>query len=241
MDNTQSTMITTLGLDPITLRQQRRRRWWWWVLLLLLIGLGIALWRATPPAPTLSYKTAPAHRGDLVVTVTATGNLRPTNVVDVGIEVSGTVAKVAVDFNDTVKRGELLAQLDTTKLATAVLKSQAALASAQAQVDQVQATVIETQATLNRLERMRKLTDGKLPTEQELIGAQAAQRRAIAEEANAKAAVIQAQATLDGNLTDLTKATIRSPINGDVLKRAVEPGQTVAASFQAPILFTLAE
>jgi HlyD family secretion protein len=106
---------------------------------------------------------------------------------------------------------------------------------------QTQASVRETEDKLSRFARVLELSGGRVPSQLEMDAAKAALERARADEAAAKAAVSQAQATLDVNLTDLSKAVIRSPINGVVLKRSVEPGQTVAASFQAPVLFTLAE
>jgi HlyD family secretion protein len=187
------------------------------------------------------YTTEPARRGDLVVTVSATGTLEPTNQVDVGSELSGTIRSVEVDFNDRVKVGQVLARLDTTRLDAQVLQTDAALEAARARVLEAQASEAEAESQLARLERVRELSGGKVPSQQEYAAAQAAAARARATRKSAEAAVTQARATLDAQRTDLGKAAIVSPIAGVVLKRAVEPGQTVAASLQAPILFTLAE
>src|SRR5690606_10818198 len=174
-------------------------------------------------------ETHPVRRGDLTVTVTATGNLQPTNQVEVGTEISGTIRTVEVDYNDKVKAGQVLARLDTTRLEAQLQQAQAALATAEANVMQAQASVEEAQAQLARLKRVQELSGGKVPAQHELDAAQAALDRARANEASARAQVAQARATINATRTDLAKAVIRSPINGVVLKRSVEPGQTVAA------------
>ena len=189
----------------------------------------------------MQYQTQKVQHGNLTVTVTATGNLEPTNQVDVGTEVSGTVETVEVDYNDHVKIGQVLARLDMSKLQAQVLKSKAALESAQAKVLETQATVNETRNELERLKRVWELSDNKVPSQHDMDAAYAALQRALAAETIAKAQVSEAQATLEANETDLSKAVIHSPINGIVLTRSVEPGQTVASSLQSPVLFTLAE
>jgi len=187
------------------------------------------------------YKTQEVVRGNLTVVVTATGTLQPTNKVDVGSELSGILKSVQVDYNDRVKVGQVLATLDTSKLEAQVTQSKAVLESAKAKVLQAQATVMETRSKLTQFQKVRELSNNKVPSQAELDAAEAAFERAKADEASAKAAVSQAQATLEVNETDLSKSVIRSPINGVVLARSIEPGQTVAASFTAPVLFTLAE
>jgi len=161
--------------------------------------------------------------------------------VDVGSELSGIVDSVLVDENDRVKKGQVVARLDPSKLQDTVTKSRATLASAQAQLLQAQATVAEAGATLARFRQVAELSGGKVPSRSEMDGAEANLKRANANEASALASISQAQATLQSDETNLAKADIRSPIDGVVLARKVEPGQTVAASFQAPVLFTLAE
>jgi len=190
---------------------------------------------------TIEYKTEKVQRGDLVVIVTATGTLQPTNKVDVGSELSGTIRDVEVDYNSKVKAGQVLARLDTAKLEATIAQSRAALESAKAKVQQAQATVVETQAKLAQYQKVWDLSKGKVPSQTEMDAAKAANERAKADAANCIAAVSQAEAILNVNLTDLSKSVIKSPINGIVLTRSIEPGQTVAASFTAPVLFTLAE
>lgn len=206
----------------------------------LLVG---AVWLARSCAgdAELRYETASPHRGELIVHVTATGSLQPINQVDVGSELSGLVRDVFVDFNDVVKKGQELARLDTTRLEAQVLQSEAALEAATARVAQTRASRLEADAQLARLERVREMSGGKVPSAAELDAARAVAERARAEVASAAAAEGQARATLKTQRTDLAKTAIRSPIDGVVLKRTIEPGQTVAAAMQAPILFTLAE
>jgi HlyD family secretion protein len=146
-----------------------------------------------------------------------------------------------VDVNDQIKKGQELARLDRSKLRDAVTKSQANLAVAEAQVLQAEATAGEARAALERYRQVAQLSDGKVPSKNEMDIAKATLERAEANVASAKASVTQAQADLQSDETNLKKASIRSPINGVVLTREVDPGQTVAASFQAPVLFTLAE
>jgi HlyD family secretion protein len=216
-----------------------------WGLAALLLGVAAAsalmTWQATRTSTAPRYQTQEARRGSLTVSVKATGTLQPTNQVDVSSELSGIVKSVEVTYNARVKVGQILARLDTSKLEAQVLQSKAALESARAKLLQVQATVTEARASLLRLRRARELSGGKLPSQADLDSAVATLARAEADGASAAAAVAQAQAALDANQMDLGKAVIRSPINGVVLTRAVEPGQTVAASLQAPVLFTLAE
>jgi HlyD family secretion protein len=187
------------------------------------------------------YTTQEVTRGGLTVTVTATGNLEPRNQVDIGSELSGTIRSVAVDVNDTVKAGELLTKLDTSRLEAQVLQAQSSLASAEARVLQSVAGSKEARANLARLQKVRELSNNKLPSQQDMDVAESVVAQSEGEEAAARASVAQAKANLDAVKTDLGKTDIRSPINGIVLVRSVEPGQTVAASLQAPVLFTLAE
>ena len=198
-------------------------------------------WKKGNQSTAARYKTEEVRRGDLTVIVTATGTLQPTNKVEVGSELSGIIKSVEADYNSKVKVGQVLARLDTSKLEAQVTQSRAALESAKAKVLQAQATVKETRAKLAQFQKVRELSNNKVPSQSELDAAEAAFERAKADEASATAAVSQAQATLQANETDLSKSVIRSPINGIVLTRSMEPGQTVAASFTAPVLFTLAE
>jgi HlyD family secretion protein len=190
---------------------------------------------------TPHYATTPAHRGELLVSVSATGNLQPTNEVEVGSELSGLVTDVNVDNNDRVTKDQVLAKLDTSRLQDAIVQGQAALQSAQASVAQAQASEQQARATMARYQEVRQLSNGKVPSATEMDTAQADLARAIAVVRTAEAAVAQARAQLSSDQTSFSKATIRSPVTGVVLSRQVDPGQTVAASFNAPVLFLIAE
>ncbi|MBP8214378.1 MAG: efflux RND transporter periplasmic adaptor subunit [Propionivibrio sp.] len=192
-------------------------------------------------APQGQYATEDAAIGNLVVTISASGTLQPTRSVDVGSELSGTLEAVLVNENDTVKQGQVVARLDTSKLQDTAAKSRAAVAAAVANVAQMEATVAESRANLNRLRHVAELSGGKVPSKTELESAEASYQRAVANVDSAKAAVVQAQATLKSDETNIAKAVIRAPINGVVLTRKVEPGQTVVANMTTPVLFSMAE
>lgn len=211
------------------------------VLTAILVVAAIIIWKTADKKMVPQYKTEQVRRGELTVIVTATGTLQPTNTVSVGSELSGIIKSVEVNYNDRVKVGQILARLDTSKLEAQLAQSRAALESAKAKVLQSQATVGETRSKLKQYQKVSELSNGKVPSQSEMDAAEAAFERAKADAAGAIAAVSQAQAAFQSNETDLSKSIIRSPINGVVLTRNIEPGQTVAASFQAPVLFTLAE
>jgi len=239
----ESSLSVAETLD-ITQGPRRKRRLKWIILaILLLMGgvVGALAFRGMEAPASARYKTQKVEQGDLTVTVSATGNLEPTNQVDVGSELSGIVQSVLVEENDRVKVDQVLARLDTSKLEAQHAKNKAELASAKAKVLQAQATTREAESNLARLRHVRELSGNKVPSPYDIDAAEAALARARADEQSAAAAVAQAQATLKSTETDLGKSIIRSPMNGVVLDRSVEPGQTVAASLQAPVLFTLAE
>jgi HlyD family secretion protein len=239
VSNTQDIAMVLGTAEP----SRRRYRRWLFVAagaLVLAAAAAYFLLRAGDTAAA-RYVTEEASRGNLVATVSATGRLQPTNQVDVGSELSGTITRVLVDDNDRVKKGQVLAQLDLSRLQDQVAKSRAALAAAEAQLSQMQATEAEARANLARLRQVAGLSGGKVPSKAEMEAAEAALKRAAANVANARASIAQAEAQLKSDETNLAKASIRSPVNGMVLRRKVEPGQTVAASLQAPVLFTLAE
>ena len=185
-----------------------------------------------------TYRTEAATRGDLIVVVTATGSVQPSNKVDVSSELSGVVRKVFVDYNSLVKVGDVLAELDTDKLKATVDSSRAHMASAKAKVADAEATLEEKKA---EFERKKGLAARQVASVQDLDAAKAAFDRASAGLISAKADVGVAEAQLNLDITNLSKARIVSPINGIVLKRNVDPGQTVASSLQAPVLFSLAD
>ncbi|MFN6018253.1 MAG: efflux RND transporter periplasmic adaptor subunit [Verrucomicrobiota bacterium] len=218
--------------------------WKWLLPALVLVAGALLYWhfgrkddRENEPV----FKTENIVRGDIDLIVTATGNLTPTNQVTIGSELSGTVSEVLVDINDTVKKDQPIAQLDTAKLTQQTERNRAILLSAEARVTLAMATLTENTASLARYQDLLELSEGKTPSKAQMDTAQAAVDRSKAELESAKAAVNEAQANLRAIERDLSKSVIRSPVDGIVLSRTVEVGQTVAASFTAPVLFVIAE
>jgi len=213
------------------------------ILALVVLALGGGAWfwwsrveKAKNQVP--AYVTEILKRGKISLTITATGNLAPTTEVTVGSELSGTTLEVYVDFNDRVTKGKPLAKLDTSKLAQQTESSRATVRSAQAKVAQAEATVKESAATLARQQELHRIS---VSSTSDLEASIATADRARADVLSAQALVGEAEAQVRINENDLSKAIIKSPIDGIVLMRSIEPGQTVAASFTAPQLFVIAE
>jgi len=236
---TDDEIAKTLALDSDS---RVGRRWLFWLLLAALFGAAGAayyhfLYRPQPGL-RFHYSMVDVSRGDLITKVSATGAIQPVNQVDVGSELSGTIRVVEVDYNDRVHSGQVLARLDIDQRKARVLQSRAAYHIAKARLQEASATLLETRL---KLDRCRELAKKSLCSRQEMDTDLAAHQRAQAAKAIAQAQIEQAKAALDSDETDLKKAVIKSPIDGIVLSRNIEPGQTVAASFQTPVLFTLAE
>ena len=204
-----------------------------------LVALATAgsMWHDDDPA---IYRTELVAKGPLVSRVSATGALAPLTEVEVGTEVSGNVDAVYVDFNQPVMQGQVLARINTERIEASAEQARANLAFAEAQRSEAQAVVLQAEADLGRRKRVYQLSGGEVPSQSDLDAAQAAYDRAVARERSAAAQVDQAHAALDGHLSDLRRADVVSPIDGVVLDRRVETGQTVAAAFQTPVLFALA-
>jgi HlyD family secretion protein len=200
---------------------------------------GGAVWRIkTRPPPPVRYVTGEITTGDVVETVQSTGQVKPLTEVQVGAQVSGRITKVHVDFNSVVKAGDVLAEIDPTLFG-------AQIDSNQAQVEAARANVVRSEASLattrQRLERAKKLVAEGVGSQADLDTAQGAYDVALADIAAAKAQVAQGRAVLRSSSTNLQYTRIFSPIDGVVINRAIDPGQTVAASFQAPTLFVIAQ
>jgi HlyD family secretion protein len=220
----------------------RRPALWISVLALAAAAGGYFFWQGQRTAAAQPrYATETVNRGNLVVAVSANGTVVPTNKVDIGSELSGTVARVLVDVNDRVKKGQVLAELDTEKLRDQVMRSRASLDVAQARQRQAEATVREATGNLQRLQEVSRLSAGRVPSQAEMATAQATLARAQADVSSTQAGIADAKAAASVDETNLRKASIRSPINGVVLSRSVDPGNAVAASLQAVTLFTIAE
>lgn len=225
--------------SPKTPHPWRRRAWVLGALLLML--LLIWAWELSDQPKKTQYITEPLARGDITLSVSANGTLQPLRQVNVGSELSGTVQAVRVDVNDRVQRGQVLIELDPSKLNDQVQHARAALTSAQAQLTQVQATAREAQAQLARLEQVFAQSQGGIPSLTDMDAARATAARSQAAVLSARASVDQAQANLATNSTNLSKAAIVSPMDGVVLSRQVDPGNAVAASLQAVTLLTIAQ
>jgi HlyD family secretion protein len=237
--NEQARLPDAELLDRLGLPSPKRRRRG----LIALIAVAVvgaiagAAFYVVGGTATTSYVTAEVVRGPLVVRVSATGSLQPEDQVDVGAEISGRVDRVAVDFNDRVTKGQVLAVINTDQIRAQLAQSQAALNAAKAAVSTNEATVTETR---EKRDRAQGLFTRSIVSAQDLQTAEADYARAVASVAKAKADVENASAQVQLHQTALDKAAIRSPIDGIVLDRKVQQGQTVAASFQTPVLFTLA-
>ncbi|MDD2791281.1 MAG: efflux RND transporter periplasmic adaptor subunit [Sulfurimonas sp.] len=211
------------------------------ILLFGIIALAIYFITAANKNEKVKYLTAAIEKKDLLVKVSATGNIEPTNTVDVGIEVSGTIIEVGADFNQRVKKGELLARLDTTKLESKVRNSQAALLVAKANLLEKKISLNDTKNEYERGKNTLKSTNGKYPSDKDMDAVKNNYERALANYAASEASVTQVLAQLKSDEDDLKKAVVRSPINGIVLDKKVEVGQSVVSMMQIPVLFTLAE
>ncbi|MDJ0631126.1 MAG: efflux RND transporter periplasmic adaptor subunit [Rhodobacter sp.] len=236
MRKTSDDISETLGLNS---SRNGRRLWIAAAAVAAIAGAGIWYFvQTTGPADAVQYVTTKAARGDFSVTVTATGTVEPTNLVEISSELSGTLESVEVDFNDTVEVGTVLAQLDTTKLEAQVQVAKASLESAIARVAMAKASLDDAR---EKYESARDLDARGVTPHQAFLTQRANFVRAQAELQSAEADQSLAEANLDLYSADLERACICSPIKGVVLDRSVDPGQIVAASLSAPVLFTVAE
>lgn len=213
--------------------------------LILLLASGVTYYyfdkNSTNKKQQISYNTQKIKKGDLEVVVNATGNLKPTNSVEIGIEVSGTIKEIYVDFNDEVTVGQVLAVLDTRKLQSQVDSSSASLIIAKANQQESLVNVNNKKLNLDRTLKMYNQSNKKYPSKNEVDEVRFAYESSLASYDSAKAKVLQAQSNLKTDQQNLEKAVVKSSINGIVLNREVEVGQTLAATMSAPKLFTLAK
>lgn len=228
-----------LTLDLKT-RARNRKRGRWLYALAALVALGGSYaafdWLAGGAAP-IAYETVPVARDSLTVTVSATGTLQPLIQVDISSELSGVVRNVLVNENDLVKKGDVLAELDTTRIVAQIEGAHASVLAAEAKLDDARTTLKESGQAFDRAQ---KLSTRGMVADQALDTARAVRDRADAAVKMAEASLAMAQAELRQRETDLEKSKIYAPIDGIVLTRSVDPGQTVASSLQAPILFVIA-
>lgn len=205
------------------------------IVLLVIIAL---IWWLWPREQPIQWQLHTLDRGDMVLSATATGNLQAKSEITVGAEISGLIREVLVEENDQVDKGDVLARFNTDELQVSLQQADARLALARASVKEAEASLEEAQLNLQRSKALVK--NGSV-SQAEFDSLKAAQSRASAKLSYAHASVREAEASVSQANTRLQKAVITSPINGVVLQRNIEPGNTVAASFQAPELFLLAE
>jgi HlyD family secretion protein len=181
--------------------------------------------------------TARVTRGSIVDTVDATGTIQPVTTVQVGTQVSGTIKSLAADFNTTVKRGQVIAVLEPSLFQTQVEQAKATVAKLQADAERAEVDVRDTQA---KLKRARELSDKQLISASDLDTAVTAAHQSEAQVKSAQAQIVQARAQLEQAQVNLGHTIITAPIDGIVVARSVDVGQTVAASMQAPTLYVIA-
>jgi HlyD family secretion protein len=218
-------------------------KWRKWTILILFGALLSVYFLFLRETQVMDYRyvTEALKKSDLSLTVSASGYIQPLESVDVGTEVSGTIEEVYVDYNDQVKKGDLLALLDTTKYQSAYDKSKAALQMSKAGLEIAQAQHYQAKATIERYQKLKESSKGTLPTQSDWEKEWANYLLANAQIHNAQAQIDQADHSLRSAEYDLERTKIYSPINGTVLVRNVDPGQTVAATFQTPVLFSIAK
>lgn len=231
-------MARDLGLD----KRGRVRRWAWRlagvVVLIALAAGGFVIYRRVTRPAVVEYQTAAVTRGEVEATVDATGTVEPVRTVQVGPEVSGRITAVHADYNDHVHQGDLLVEIDPLPVQARRTEAQARLQAALAGMQQARATQADARRLLARFE---PLEGSGAISARELDAARNGVAQANAQVANAQAQIALARASLVSVDTDLERTTIRSPVDGVVLTRSAEPGQAVAASFQPPVLFTIAQ
>jgi len=228
------------GPGPVKQRPRRRNRRSWIIGGVGVLLLAVAVWffflRGGSEAEP--YRTEAVRTGDLVRSVSASGTLEALVTVEVGSQISGQVTDVLVDYNDRVRRGQVLARLDPQNQRSSVEQSQAAIVSARAGIAQAEAQVALAQA---EYDRQKFLFDRQIIARAALDAAEASLRTARANEQSARAQVRQQEAQLRSNQANLGRTTITAPIDGIVIDRQIEPGQTVASGLNVAVLFTLAQ
>lgn len=208
------------------------------LLLALSLGFGAYIYFGREQTPDIQYSTVNISRGDLVATVSTTGTLNPVISVQVGSQVSGIIDRLFVDFNSSVKKGDLIAQIEPSLFNAQVAQAKANFKNAQAALDKAKLSVSNA---ARALKRAKELFADQMITESDLDTARFNYDAAVVEQALKEASVDQAKAALEQAQVNLTHSKIYAPIDGIVISRDVDVGQTVAASLQAPTLFKIAQ
>lgn len=231
---------TTLQIEPQ--KSSKYKKYLFISLLFFLLGGGAyGVYHYKKSNDIIKYKTVLAQKRTIVTKVLATGNLEPMNSVEVGIEVSGTIREVLVDYNDHVKAGAVMAKLDTTRLTSALESSKAALLRYEANIVEAKASLEYAKNEYKRVEDIYRSTGGSYPSKKEVDEAHTALQKAKASYDVSLAQAKQASFEVQTNKYNLDRAVVLSPIDGIVLERKAEVGQTVVAAMQTPILFKMAK
>jgi len=207
------------------------------IVIVIVLGIG-AFVLFSSKGNEIKFRTEKVEKGDIQATVTATGTVNAVTTVLVGTQVSGTIKQIYVDFNSPVKQGQLIAQIDPATFEAQVQQARANLLSAKANVEKAEASLLDTKRTM---ERNRELFSKNLIARSDLDTSETNYDAAKAQVSATKAQVAQAEAALEYAATNLRYTRIQSPVNGIVVSRNVDVGQTVAASFQTPTLFNIAQ
>jgi HlyD family secretion protein len=206
--------------------------------ILAAITAGIYYYRSDVAAEVPTLSTVEIVQGDIVATVEATGTLEAVTTVEVGTQVSGTIKALGADFNTQVRKGQVIAELDPSLFDTQVAQERATVARLRAEVERVRVQADDAQV---KLRRARELASQQLIAQSDLDAAVSAANAADASVKSSEAQLVQAQASLNQAQVNLSHTIIRAPIDGVVIARNVNVGQTVAASMQAPTLFVIAQ
>jgi len=207
------------------------------IVAILIITIAAGVWFFFGRAPKVSYKTVPLEKGSVVATISATGTVNPVTTVQVGSQVSGTIQKLLVDYNSRVKQGQVIAEIDPALFLAQVEQARGNFLNAQANLQKAKVTLADAKRTL---ERNRQLISQGIVAQSDFDASQTAYDSALAGIKSAEAGVTQYRGTLMQAETNLKNSVIRSPVDGIVISRSIDVGQTVAASFQTPTLFSIA-
>lgn len=204
---------------------------------ILIITIAAGVWFFFGRAPKVSYKTVPLEKGSVVAAISATGTVNPVTTVQVGSQVSGTIQKLLVDYNSRVKKGQVIAEIDPALFLAQVEQARGNFLNAQANLQKAKVTLADAKRTL---ERNRQLISQGIVAQSDFDASQTAYDSALAGIKSAEAGVTQYRGSLMQAETNLKNSVIRSPVDGIVISRSIDVGQTVAASFQTPTLFSIA-
>ncbi|PZT48413.1 efflux transporter periplasmic adaptor subunit [Helicobacter valdiviensis] len=213
---------------------------WGIVLFIFLVIFGVIYYFKTKEPPII-YQTQSVTRGNITSTISANGTLSPTNEIAIGSVISGIVLEVFVDVNDRVKKGQVLAQIDSESIEQNLYKFQAQLGSAKAQLKSSQVTLNEKKWKYEQYKNLYEKTGGKTPSILELESTKSEYNAALSDVELKKASIKEIETSIASTEVDLRNSKITTPIDGVILKRSIDVGQSVAASFQAPEFFIVAE